>query len=114
MCCILQIKRFAQTHSVHVWLVAHPKQLQQWKGEAPGLYDISGSAHFNNKADNGLVVHRNFNASITRSGSISTADSADPLSQYIDDPLATQLILWKVNISPILACQPIIGWECAL
>lgn len=34
-------------------------QLQQWKGEAPGLYDISGSAHFVNKTDNGIVVHRN-------------------------------------------------------
>jgi hypothetical protein len=40
--------------------VAHPKQLQQWRGEAPNLYDISGSAHFINKADNGLVVHRSW------------------------------------------------------
>ena len=43
---------------MHVWFVAHPRQLRDWKGEAPGLYDISGSAHFINKADNGLVVHR--------------------------------------------------------
>ena len=89
---------------MHVWLVAHPKQLQQWKGEAPGLYDISGSAHFNNKADNGLVVHRNFNASIARSESTGTADSADPLAQYIDNPLATQLILRKVCFSQRVAC----------
>ena len=26
--------------------------------KAPGLYDISGSAHFANKADIGLTVHR--------------------------------------------------------
>jgi len=55
---LTKIKRFAQHHDVHVWFVAHPRQLRDWKGEAPGLYDISGSAHFINKADNGLVVHR--------------------------------------------------------
>ncbi|GAX74798.1 hypothetical protein CEUSTIGMA_g2245.t1 [Chlamydomonas eustigma] len=53
-----KIKRFAQKYSVHVWLVAHPRQLVDWAGKAPSLYDISGSAHFINKADNGLVVHR--------------------------------------------------------
>eukprot|EP00798_Chlamydomonas_sp_ICE-L_P015373 gene15373-21457_t len=52
-----KVKRFAQNHDCHVWFVAHPKQLQEWSGAAPSLYDISGSAHFMNKADNGLVVH---------------------------------------------------------
>lgn len=59
----------AQTHScaplqyydVHVWFVAHPRQMRDWKGEPPTMYDISGSAHFINKADNGVVVHRNRN-----------------------------------------------------
>lgn len=54
-----KVKRFASHHGVHVWLVAHPRQLHQYKGDPPGLYDISGSAHFINKADAGLVVHRN-------------------------------------------------------
>ncbi|KAI5081943.1 hypothetical protein GOP47_0001686 [Adiantum capillus-veneris] len=54
-----KIKRFAQLHDCHVWFVAHPKQLQGWRGEAPSLYDISGSAHFMNKCDAGIVVHRN-------------------------------------------------------
>ncbi len=45
-------------YDVHVWFVAHPKQLQSWKGDPPNLYDISGSAHFINKCDNGIVVHR--------------------------------------------------------
>ena len=53
-----QVKRFAQNYDVHVWLVAHPKQMQDYKGHAPNLYDISGSAHFMNKADCGIVVHR--------------------------------------------------------
>ncbi|ERN14768.1 hypothetical protein AMTR_s00032p00034370 [Amborella trichopoda] len=53
------VKRFAQHHQCHVWFVAHPRQLQNWNGGAPNLYDISGSAHFINKCDNGIVVHRN-------------------------------------------------------
>lgn len=53
------IKRFAQHHSCHVWFVAHPRQLQHWGGGPPNMYDISGSAHFINKCDNGIVIHRN-------------------------------------------------------
>ena len=56
---LTKIKRFAQHHDVHVWFVAHPRQMRDWKGQPPTMYDISGSAHFINKADNGLVVHRN-------------------------------------------------------
>ena len=57
---LTKVKRFAQHNDVHVWFVAHPRQLQGWRGEPPNLYDISGSAHFINKADNGLVIHRNY------------------------------------------------------
>lgn len=39
---LARIKRFAQAFDVHVWLVAHPRQLQDWRGEAPNLYDVSG------------------------------------------------------------------------
>jgi len=39
---LTKIKRFAQHFDCHVWLVAHPRQLQDWRGEAPNLYDISG------------------------------------------------------------------------
>ncbi|KAK1573049.1 hypothetical protein Q3G72_033084 [Acer saccharum] len=56
---LTKIKRFALHHSVHVWFVAHPRQLHHWVGGPPNLYDISGSAHFINKCDNGIVVHRN-------------------------------------------------------
>lgn len=60
-----KLKTFASHHDCHVWLVAHPRQLHFYKGEPPGLYDVSGSAHFMNKADNGIVIHRrpNQNAS---------------------------------------------------
>jgi len=56
---LTRIKRFAAHNDVHVWFVAHPRQMSNWRGDSPGLYDISGSAHFVNKCDNGLVVHRN-------------------------------------------------------
>ncbi|KAM1213090.1 hypothetical protein PS2_004548 [Malus domestica] len=56
---LTKIKRFAQHHCCHVWFVAHPRQLHQWTGGPPNLYDISGSAHFINKCDNGIVIHRN-------------------------------------------------------
>ena len=42
--------------------MAHPTKMPKNKDgviEAPTLYDISGSANFNNKADFGIVVHRN-------------------------------------------------------
>ncbi|RVX16032.1 Twinkle-like protein, chloroplastic/mitochondrial [Vitis vinifera] len=55
------IKRFAQHHSCHVWFVAHPRQLHHWDGGPPNMYDLSGSAHFINKCDNGIVIHRNRN-----------------------------------------------------
>ncbi|XWS11484.1 hypothetical protein CRYUN_Cryun37aG0002300 [Craigia yunnanensis] len=56
---LTKIKRFAHHHSCHVWFVAHPRQLHHWTGAPPNLYDISGSAHFINKCDNGIVIHRN-------------------------------------------------------
>ncbi|XLS62097.1 hypothetical protein HN51_016325 [Arachis hypogaea] len=53
------IKCFAQFHGCHVWFVAHPRQFHNWTGGPPNLYDISGSAHFINKCDNGIVIHHN-------------------------------------------------------
>lgn len=57
-----KLRIFAQNYDVHVWLVAHPPKLQRDKDgqiNAPTGYDISGSAHFYNKADVLTVVHRN-------------------------------------------------------
>jgi twinkle protein len=57
---IRAIKSFARLYNVAFWIVAHPKKPQMWgqKPSAPGLYDISGSAHWANKADYGAVIHR--------------------------------------------------------
>jgi twinkle protein len=56
-----KIRRFGRAHGVHVWVVAHPQKL--YRGEngnypVPSPYDISGSAHWRNKADNCLTVWR--------------------------------------------------------
>jgi twinkle protein len=55
------VKRFAQNHGVHVGFVAHPaKPHRDGNGSSPvpTLYDIIGSANWANKADVGVVVHR--------------------------------------------------------
>lgn len=60
--CLPKILRFAANQGIHVWLVVHPKQQQKdhktGKIPAPSLYDMAGSAHFVNMADNGIVIHR--------------------------------------------------------
>ena len=59
-----RIRQFARRHSVHVWVVAHPRIMYREDGKypVPTLYDISGSANWRNKADNGLVIWRDFAA----------------------------------------------------
>lgn len=55
-----KLKRFAQSHAVHVWIIAHPAKMLRENGSVPPptLYDISGSANWANKADLGVVIHR--------------------------------------------------------
>ena len=58
---LTKIRRFARKYKVHVWLVAHPTKLQKQtngKYPVPTPYDVSGSAHWRNKADNCLAVWR--------------------------------------------------------
>lgn len=57
------MRQFARAHGIHLWIVAHPTKLYREKDgtyPVPTLYDISGSAHWRNKADNGLCVWRDF------------------------------------------------------
>jgi twinkle protein len=59
--CLSKIKRFAKNHQVHVWVIAHPTKItadKDNKTRVPSLYDISGSANWANKADNGIVIYR--------------------------------------------------------
>jgi twinkle protein len=64
-----KIRRFARTYGVHIWLVAHPTKLQKdtrGKYPVPTPYDVSGSAHWRNKADNCLTVWRDLSAPNSR------------------------------------------------
>lgn len=65
-----RIRVFGRRHGIHVWIVIHPSKLyRNDEGEypVPTLYDCAGSAHWRNKADNGIVVWRD----------LSGADSAE-------------------------------------
>jgi twinkle protein len=56
---IRSLKRFARSFDCGVIIVAHPsKDVKDYAGRIrkPGLYDISGSAHWYNAADHGIVV----------------------------------------------------------
>lgn len=58
---IRSLKRFAKAFRVHITVVAHPtKSTKDGDGnyKMPTLYDISGSANWYNKADLGVIVHR--------------------------------------------------------
>lgn len=52
------IKHFAKVNDVAFWIVAHPRIPLEGTKKAPGLYSISGSAHWANKPEYGLVYHR--------------------------------------------------------
>ena len=56
-----KLTTFAQRNDILIHLVAHPTKMKKDSSgmiECPNLYDISGSAHFYNKAFYGLSVHR--------------------------------------------------------
>ncbi len=69
-----KIRKFARVNGIHIWVIAHPAKMQKkYKPPnedknlypMPGPYDISGSAHWRNKADNCICVYRDFNEDCT-------------------------------------------------
>lgn len=64
--CIARVKRWGRLNNVKPWIVAHPAKIspdKDGKIRVPGLYDIHGSAHWVNKPDNGIIIHRSADAS---------------------------------------------------
>jgi twinkle protein len=56
-----EVVRLTRRSQAHVWLVVHPQKMnrdREGKRPIPTPYDLSGSAHWFNKADNILCVHR--------------------------------------------------------
>lgn len=61
---------FCTAQQVHCFLVAHPKKMDKDRKtklrDVPSLYDISGSADFFNKCDNGLTIYVDWSTKITQ------------------------------------------------
>lgn len=58
------VRQFAREYRVHIFMVAHPRILHRdkdGKRPVPTPYDVSGSAHWFNKADNCITVWRDTN-----------------------------------------------------
>lgn len=55
-----KLTNFAQQQNILIFLMAHPTKVRKDNGNRgiPTMYDINGSANFYNKADFGLIVHR--------------------------------------------------------
>jgi hypothetical protein len=61
--CLRKLRKFARKNNIHLFIIAHPTKMQKDKNGVypiPELYDIMGSSHWRNKADNGICVHRDF------------------------------------------------------
>lgn len=59
---LTEVTKLSRDWNAHVWLVVHPAKMMRNKDGTrpiPTPYDISGSAHWYNKADNIITVHRN-------------------------------------------------------
>ena len=58
---LARCRKFAARHDILFVIIAHPTKLDTGRGGAvpvPGLYDISGSAHWKNKCDLGVTVFK--------------------------------------------------------
>lgn len=57
-----RLRRFGRRNDIAIFIAAHPAKMYRnrntGKYDIPTLYDISGSAHFSNRADNGFCVYR--------------------------------------------------------
>lgn len=60
--CLDTISNFNKKNGTHSFIVAHPTKMRMnhdtGKYDIPGLYDISGSANFYNKADIGMCMYK--------------------------------------------------------
>lgn len=60
---IAKCQQFARNHQIVVYMVAHPHKLHRNDAgiiPPPDLYQVSGSAHWANMCDVGMVIHRDF------------------------------------------------------
>lgn len=69
--CLDVIANFNFRNKIHGFIVAHPKKMTVAQDgihfNVPNLYDISDSAHWYNKADVGIVIHKDNDDSLLKS-----------------------------------------------
>jgi len=62
---LTKIRRWARVHDAAVYLIVHPMKMEKNKAgsyDVPTPYDVSGSAHWRNKADYALTIYRDLAA----------------------------------------------------
>ena len=67
--CLRTTRKFTRRNNIHTWICVHPTKMQKDKDgnyPVPELYDCEGSAHWRNKADNGICIHRDFANELTQ------------------------------------------------
>ncbi len=58
---LTRVRMFARKNNIHVWIVAHPTKLRRNDSggyDPPTPYDVAGGAHWRNKADCAITIHR--------------------------------------------------------
>lgn len=59
---LTKVRRWVRKHNAHIFMVAHPQKMQKdrdtGKYGVPTPYDVSGGAHWRNKADYCICVYR--------------------------------------------------------
>lgn len=65
--CLRKLRKFARKNNICLIIAVHPTKMYKDRDAkiypVPSMYDISGSANWYNKADNGIVIYRNFEES---------------------------------------------------
>lgn len=68
--CLRRLRKFARKNGICLFVVAHPTKMYRQKDSdkypVPTLYDISGSANWYNKTDNGIIVYRDFDFNLVQ------------------------------------------------
>lgn len=90
---ISKVRRFCAAHDVHCWFVAHPTKPMRIDGRypIPSLYDISGGAHWHNKADAGIVIHRDWDSDRKRYSNVAQVHVRKVRFRIVGRPGQTEL-----------------------
>eukprot|EP00439_Symbiodinium_sp_Y106_P069823 s516_g12.t1 len=88
-----KLQQFAKRHSSHVWIVVHPTKGSQLAGNEPSMYDCSGSAHWFNKCDNGIIVRRPFAKSWAQQ------QEREKTGSSRQDAVIWQVLLWSRTVT---------------